>query len=424
MSIRITTLQNICIVLICIWAISPPLTISELARLVAGLAAAAWVGLELVRRDGIFQRPTLPVAMVGLYVFYTVMIVVADEGVSGITRNLQLYIMLMFVLFYESRRNDLASLRMVFWTVLLVLPVWIFTTNKIVLTENANAARLVVRSSEIATQLASEGVGGYALVYGSLLALPALISLVLRPRDIAVTGLPAILRTIPLAGFMILFVNVVLIVTLVLTAGYSIAVIALFSVVLSSTLLHNYSTVRIVLAVFLMAFAFLFSREIIETVLRGLLPLAQGTNFETKIRDILLSLQIESAVGSVSDRVERYQRSIWLFVDNPLFGTMTFDPVGKHSKILDDLAQFGIFVSGLFVYLIAFLPIQMMRRIKAGFGGPLATLIVALLCFGLNNPFAMVGVMLFIVFPVAADMLDGRERRRSPPDFAPVRDAA
>jgi hypothetical protein len=116
-------------------------------------------------------------------------------------------------------------------------------------------------------------------------------------------------------------------------------------------------------------------------------------------------MQEDSASGTLYDRIERYQRSFLLFVQNPIFGTMLSTDIGKHSQILDNFAQFGIVVGSMFVYFLIAVPIRYINRRGAEFGLAFAMLIVTLLYFGLNNAFMSAGPVLFIIFPVAANMI-------------------
>lgn len=108
-------------------------------------------------------------------------------------------------------------------------------------------------------------------------------------------------------------------------------------------------------------------------------------------------------------------RSFLLFLENPVIGVLEFASVGKHSSILDTFARFGIIFGTVFVYLIAYLPWRAIQVAGARhFGVPFAMLIAIALTFGLNSGFMGLGVMMFIVFPVALHLSigNGQQGRR------------
>ena len=124
MRISVTGVQNLCLIYVCLWTTAPPLAYPDWARLLSVLAMLIGAGTDAARRGGIFRRPTLPVLLAMAYIVYTGAVEFLYDGAGGVTRNLQLFIMLMFLIVHESRRNDLDSLRPVFWAVLLTLPIW------------------------------------------------------------------------------------------------------------------------------------------------------------------------------------------------------------------------------------------------------------------------------------------------------------
>ena len=226
-------LQNWAIIYIAIWTISPPLFANMEARFLVVLATVFWAALEMLRSDGLTRRLTLPVVLTLLFMFYTGFIEILLSGVEGLLMHIQIWIMLFFLIFWQSRRDDLQSLVPVFWTVLAIYPIWLFITVQTILTENSHAARILVRSSEEAMELIEQGVGGYSLVYATLLLIPGLYALARSPGVLRGTTLPRVLRRVPRMAFWIVLLNIGLGVALVLTAGFSIAVIALAGILLS-----------------------------------------------------------------------------------------------------------------------------------------------------------------------------------------------
>lgn len=417
-----TTIQNVAVGYVCFWTTSPIIAYSTSARIFAVLAVAIWAGLEITRPRGILWRPTLPVLLMFVYIVYTGSIEFMLTGAGGLIQHLQIWIMLFFLIVHQSRRKNLQSLVPVFWFVLATLPIWQFLTIGTIATENAHAARVLVRSSAEAQELAAQGVGGYGLVYGTLLLLPGLIVMALNGLRLDRARLPWPLRTVPKLAYALVLVNISLGIFLLLTAGFSLAVIALAGILFPAVFLKSYSAPRLLLTVLATLVVVMLALPLLGSLLSALLPLAEGTNFANKIRDVQLSLQLGEMMGTAGDRFERYARSLRLFAENPLIGVLAVDDVGKHSEVLDNYARWGVIYGSIFVYLIAFLPVRAMLMLRDNFGAPLAMLAAIVVVFGLNSGFANAGVMIFLMFPVAAHLLAGMERR-SPRPVAAVRHA-
>jgi len=410
---QIEKIQNWAIAYIALWAISPPLFASDAARVLVLVATGAWFFLELQRRNGVFLRPTRPVLLTFVFMAYTGLVEVLLSGPSGLLSHIQIWIMLFFLVIFQSRRKDLQSLTPIFWLVLAVLPVWLSITVKTVVFDNPHAARAVVRSSLEADALVQQGVGGYALVYGAILLLPSLLILLVNSFRLNRATLPKPLQAMPRVAHGLLLLNIGLSASLILVSGFSIAVIAMTVIVILVIFLKHYSAPRFITTVLTLLVFLAFAVPLLEWLLTAMMPFAEGTNFAIKINDVLRSMQVGDAVGSAGDRLERYVRSIRLFIENPFIGALVVDDIGKHSEILDAYARWGVVFGSVFVYLVTFLPLRVLRADKTRFGAGLAMLVAVLLAFGLNSGFAVAGLMLYIMFPVVSHMLKSPNRQRN-----------
>ena len=402
---RTVTLQNLAIGYIAVWSVSPPLFGSDIARLLVIFSTATWIFLEISRPGGIAYTVTVPILLTLLFISYTGTFEALLYGAEGVIRGIQIWIMLFFLIVGQSRRNDLQSLVPVFWSVLAVYPVWLFITFETLITTNGHAARTIVRASAEAEALTEQGVGGYGLVYGTLLFIPLLLGL-LRNRKVLNGGvLPRPLRIFPGLAFGLVALNFGLGVAVVLTAGFTIAVIALIGILFSFFLFEKYNATRFLFAFLAMLVVTIFAKSILEAALLALQPLAEGTSYAWKIRDMLLSIQIGDASGTAAVRSERYIRSLLIFEENPLFGVLARDDVGKHSQFLDGFARWGAIFGGIFVYLVSFPALRAIRHGMHEFGVGLAMLVGIVVIFGLNNGFASAGLMIYIIFPVSMHIL-------------------
>lgn len=406
-----TWLQNVAISYLVIWSTSPILAYGIGWRVGAVFSVLIFVLMQIFlaeSRAGRFN--SLIVLLAIFYVIYTSVLSSVIDGSIGVIRNLQIYIMLFFACVYETRRRDILSLTPVIWVALVTIPIWQFVTFHHITVVDPHAARVVIRSGQDSYDLLQEGVGGYGLIYASVLMVPPLLSLAfLHPEG---PWLPSWLRSRPLIAKSIILTSVAVSTVVVIVSGYSIAVVALTVSVATFVLLREPTSIRIILLIAITAIIFMFWQEIVVASLEIVKPFAQGTNYQLKIDDIIQSINFGDATGSFADRRDRYMRSAELFLNNPILGTITVRDLGKHSSVLDNFGQWGLFIGSLFVYLI-------IRPIIAAFsnGAPFGLIVAmafAVACvFGLDNGFASAGVALYILFPVAAELTRRRIKKRA-----------
>ena len=377
-----------------IWVISPPLAYGPVWRLLAASAMLLWLALEMRSTRSVIFRPSLPVLGAVLVVIYTMLIEVLVPDSADVNRQFQLWIMYFFLLVGESfRRGREGDARFCFWLVLCLLPVWEMTTLWGIESISGDVARTVVRSSVEARELSELGVGGYGLVYAVVLGVPFIATLALRKGALSlVSSVPWKRR----AAKVLVWVNLVLAVLLVLNAGYSIAVLLAAFAVLSLLLVRSRRPLPLLISICLSSILALVAAASMSPVLRGLEGLAEGTEYAAKLSDIRTSLEEGESTGTVEGRAERYVRSVRLFLENPVLGTLTFDDVGKHSAILDRFAQYGFAIGLVFLLLLLYVPFGMVRAPAVPLGLALAFLVVAAGLPLLNNIFMTWGLMLYM----------------------------
>lgn len=416
MKIKIFDIQNLAVAYVCLWATAPILAYGDAYRWAAAGAVGLWGLLELMRPGGIFARPTVPVVLTGLYILYTGIIELVLGPDGDIVGQVQIWIMLFFLVFYESRRKHVRSMAPIFWLVLATLPMWLYSTYTGIDSFGTHASRLVTRSSDVARELTAEGIGGYSLVYGTVLMLPIFALLLLNVRRITPIETPAVLREISKVPFLVaalLTVNLILGMAVVLRAGFSIAILLAVAALGLSIFFRKRSPVFLLFAPMAALGGFLFLEVALIPTLNALKPLAEGTPYYRKILDIIGTLETDQSQGTFDDRWLRYERSLVLFLANPLFGVISAADVGKHSAYLDAFARYGVFVGSTFVYLLVYLPIRMMKGMRDNFGLALSVFALMVMLPLLNTVFGSLGVMLFIMTPVACDLVE-QSRTRLP----------
>ena len=401
------SLTTMAVSFVAIWLLSPILAYSTTARAFSGVAIGIWMLREAFRLRGIFSYASIPVLLGAFYGCYILMIELLVDDSSMINRHYQVLILLFFLFVQQSyRRIAVEDFNNLFWIILLIFPIWISTTLLAQESLGDNVVRLVIRSSDTARELSRQGVGGYGLVYSLLLALPVLWYFSIFPGRVdwssftRFSGFPSYL------GRALVLANLLLALMLVLRAGYAIAV-ALATISLAAVFIgRSGRTSNLVFALLAFTLVAALTGLFSDVVVQGLLQLSRGTLYEHKVAHTLLSLGGQEAMGTFELRSERYWRSIMLFLDSPLWGSLSFDSLGKHSAYIDNFAQYGIVIGAVFMYLLMFLPVRFLRQNEKHHGLALAIFIVALSFPMLNNVFGAYGLILFIFIPGALSCLD------------------
>lgn len=329
--------------------------------------------------------------------------------------------MLFFLVVQQARRNNLRSLDTIFWLVIILTAVAMTTTYIFMITVDARVMRTIVRSSQAAQDLIEQGVGGYAMAYGAVLMLPVLTVLSLRPALIDRLGAPSILRLFPIVPKLLIWYVTGLSILVVISSQFATAVMILAICMVVVFFLWRVSVFRILLAILILCVLLFFAEAVLIEVLVYLAPLVEGTNYELKINDLLASLQTDGAGGTVGDRVERYSRSLALFIGNPFTGVLYFTDVGKHSTLLDTFARWGVLIGAILLYLVTFLQVRALRSLssmRGGAGAALGALIAVVMVFGLNNAFMAAGIIIYIIYPPIFDALGQSQFRQQKADLA------
>lgn len=419
MKLKIFDVQNLAVAYVCLWATAPVLAFGLGYRLAAVAAVGLWAVLEMFRPGGLFSRPTLPVILTAFFILYTAGTEALLSADQNFIWHIQTWIMLFFLVFYESRRGDIRSMAPIFWFLLATLPIWYFSTYAAFDAYGTHTARLQTRSSDFSREISSEGVGGYPLVYGAVVMVPVFALLLLNHRRFLPLERPRWLTSvsrIPLLVPALITANLVLGTALIVRAGFSIAIILMVFSVALSLIFRRRSPVMLLLIPLFMMVAWLFSQMALVPLLEALVPLTEGTPYYRKVRDVIDTLQNDQSQGTFNDRMERYSRSLGLFLQNPVFGVISSRDVGKHSAYLDTYARYGLLIGSIYLYLMIYLPIRLMRGMRDNFGLAFSILSIMVLLPLLNDDFSSLGVMLFIMVPVACDLVErGRARAPSSP---------
>lgn len=386
-----------------LWVLSPPMAYGKGWRVLAVLAMLMWLALDTLSPRSVLRKPNWPVLCSVVYILYTVVLEFLVPDISTINQQFSIWIMLFFLMVGESqRRGNSMDAQFCFWVILLVMPIWSFATLRGLTSISGDVARTISRASEEAKELSAQGIGGFGYIYTVVLCVPFLAQLALRNRPEWWDGKTRWMRRL---GRLIILINFLLASFLVFRAGYTIALILSTFAILSVVMIRSRRTLPFAISLCVICVAVLLAGIALKPALRGMEGMVTGTEYASKVRDIRNLLEEDQSTGSVEGRADAYGRSIRLFVENPIIGTLSFDDIGKHSAILDRFAQYGFVFGLMFLAILLHVPIRVMRSSGAPVGLALSFLIVAT-GFPLLNPvFMSWGMILFIFSRGALTMM-------------------
>lgn len=404
MRLTIQSMQNLAIGYIAIWATSPILAYGDVYRAAAILAVLVWIFLEIVRKKGIFLRPTKIFLLAIFFIIYQLLIELLFGNVEYIVYHFQTWIFLFFILVYESWKHKPESQNTVLWVLLCTMPLWLFFTLYTLLTENAHAARTIVRSSEEAIELTGQGVGGYALVYSMVILLPVLLEIVLRKKKLFFLEAPSLLKRLYRGPELIIWSNIILGSAVILLAGYSIAIITTIVGIIVVLFANRIRPINFFLILLFLLPSILLLSYPLLSILKYILPMVEGTAYAAKVNDVIYGFEYLEFSGTAELRAERYLRSLDLFFENPFLGVLSLDPIGKHSAVLDVFARYGVLIGIIFFILITIVPLRAIGFANGSYGLAYSILLVTLFIAFLNNISASMAPILFLAFPVVANV--------------------
>lgn len=296
-----------------------------------------------------FQKGNKKIYLLTLFfIIITFIINYISSDKAYIIRHLQLYVFLaltyvsaiVLYLSLEKKKN-------------IILTILVFNLIALVgtyfgLLIDDHAARALSKSGDGAIDLTEQGVGGYGTIYSNVVLIPILFYL---KTKIISSRLK-----------IIIWLNIIIGIIVVIKANYLIAVLLIVFQLLAFLYIKTKGVNKVFLFVSVF-FGIIFIVTNVDYIENATGELVEGTTYAIKHRDFFKQINgQESEYGSVSSRAERYQRSFKMIFINPITGVLSYDDIGKHSNILDQLAQYGIVFFSLFIYLLIYLPLQIMKR--------------------------------------------------------------
>lgn len=385
----------LCIFFISIWAISPVFSYGAIYRIFVLFANLIWTVLTYLGK----KKIRIDVMLAIIYVFITSIINYLYHGTEGVLRNIQVYIFIFLYIVNRSyEKKDILKLEFMVIPLLILFSIWNTLTVR-EYSEISNISRMLSKNFEAAEEFAKRGIGGHGLIFSQIILVPTVLYS-LRKN---------IFKQIWKKCFLCYYIIITII--LIIKAGISLALINLTITMAIYLVIYKKNYINS-LSVLILSFLLLLLIYInFERIFMFLFEITKGTSYNVKVMDIYLSFTNGFAVGTYYDRIERYTRSIILFFKSPVWGQLSYAYIGKHSPILDNFAQYGVLIGGIFLRIILIVPYRFMIIAKDKlFGLTFAVFISVLIYFSTDNISASMGVSLFIIYPTILKLIQEGEK--------------
>lgn len=375
--------QQISVLYLVIWTISPFMEIDMIWRVGALAAFGLWLVCSMNRGLHLERIHLLALAFIALVVIVNI---VENNGFSKILRPIHYYMMVFFFIMGIFYRNKWKELFFIVPIVLMFLIYFNFKSAFAVI-EDSTIARMLIRNDEETYVYLRQGIGGYSLIYPQVVSLPVLVLWIFKSyKQKTIYFLLGIVWLVSYALF-------------VINANYSIAITGS---VISLVILLFYKGHSAGMAFVVSAGLFILLMMMIlywDGFRNMLLEFFDGTAVAKKINDLVATSESGVAEGSINARMIRYQSDINTIFQYPLIGGLWWKSGGGHSALGSTFAQYGILGGYVFCKIVYYFPINYKKGygFKQIFQLANANLVVLLFVTLLDSmPYSFLGMILII----------------------------
>lgn len=340
-------LQQMMILYLVVWSISPPLEIDNIYRVIALVCAVGWFIFDMAQ--GLKLERIHLYALGFLLMVVLINIIQNNISIDMLMKPIGLYMLVIAFIMNHSYQNRWDELRMLIPVFILLLIIFnIITFRELVI--DHTLARRIVRADESIYPYMRRGVGGYALVYCQVILFPVILGWIKCAWKLH--RVYFVLGILWIVSYFLLITN----------AGYSIAVIV---TIIAFFILFFYKKNSVVPAVVLslvLIVIFVLLIGYVEPFRNLLEGIFKGTATVRKINDIYDSLHGVDTADSIQLRLNAYKESLLTIIQYPIIGGLWTKSGGGHSSILDTFAQYGVWGGIVYVMMYFCVPIRIKRE--------------------------------------------------------------
>ena len=325
-------IQQISVLYMVIWTISPFMEIGNIWRFAALGAFVLWL-ICAMSRGLHFERIHL---LALLFLILVVIVnIIENNGFGKLLRPIQYYMMVLFFIVGSFYKDKWKELNFIVPIILLFLIFFNFKSAFAVM-DDPTIARRLVRNDENIYEYLRQGIGGYSLIYPQVVTFPVLVMWIFK--SFKRRKIYFIIGLVWLVSYLLFVIN----------ANYSIAITgSLFSLIIlrfykgHSVALAFTVSVGLFIALMLMILYWDGFRNM-------LLEFFDGTAVARKINDLVATSESGASEGSINARIIRYQEDIKTILSFPLIGGLWWRSGGGHSALGGVFAKYGLFGGYIF----------------------------------------------------------------------------
>lgn len=332
--------QQIFVLYLVIWTISPFMEIDLIWRIGALAAFVLWLICAMGRGLHFERIHMLALAFLLLIV---VVNIIENNEFSKILRPIQYYMMVLFFIigsFYRDRWKELYFIV----PIVLIFLIYFNFISAFTVMEDPTIARKLVRNDEDIYIYLQQGIGGYSLIYPQVVAFPILMMWIFKA--IKKKKFYFLIGIIWLVSYVLFVVN----------ANYSIAITgSVFSLII--LLFYKGHSAGLAFAVSAGLFITLMLMILnVEGFRNMLLEFFDGTAVAKKINDLVATSESGAAEGSINARVITYQATFNTIFRFPVVGGLWWESGGGHSALGEAFAKYGLFGGYVFCKILYSVP--------------------------------------------------------------------
>lgn len=365
------------------------------------------VSIFLTSKRSRILKPDRLTFFVVFYIIYTVGVSFLSGNLSIANRFIELSQIPIFYLAFDHNRKlgrNMNNFRIIKLLSPFIILTCILTLKQYRLTPYIS--RMIKTGAIEGKEIMASGVGGYEFIYFIVFIFSILI-FTFRSIDVGKHRKKSKL----IMGLLTLLTGYV-----ILLSGYTTALFLIFLAILFRTLgktinlnklIKTISSIILLFVIFYLGVNFIFDRLLVE--------FENNINYN-KILEIISFFNSDTIGVSSQARLNVYQQSISVFINNPFFGII-FYPLavntsgeliafGQHSQILDTLALFGIVIGFLQLYIYV-KPLK--DRITVGLKKydifTIAIMINFFIVSVFNNVTPSIGFAVLIIYPTINEII-------------------
>ena len=391
------SLGEIGIIYICLWVISPPLQFGILYRFLVALFIVILLLEVAIKSKTNIRFTKYGIALILYFICVSILGEFLFPDLTPFIWWIQNYIFFAFyfIMLKIKKSNSLFFQKFMLKFILFAQLIWSVRSLQ-GLSVDASIARILTRSNDQSLELANSGYGGFGLVYSSLLCVPLFFGYI---RKNYVGAFNAIIRFKLFNLDLLVLLNLLVTILVIIKAGYMLAIGSLLLYLILWFVFSGGIVSRIVKSGLTIAILFtLLSRKTL--ILVQDIAMTVNPNYGRKLNDILTySSSTNIHENTLYHRIERYTRSIKIFLDNPIFGSLSRDDIGKHSATIDAFAHYGVILGLSYLLCTTFFLVKEILP-KNPYLDRGVFLLFLIFVFSTNNIVGSQGLILFIIYPL------------------------